>query len=253
MGILYQNIPPLKGNSVTDITPAVTKPIMKGKKRMLQVEPLSLEPYRKKPRMGTFEYEIRDVCTRPDERTEGETIDHAWMMCHASNLKNALLHNDDLPQQNVIYMNNLNLPITSLDVIQETLVITQKCATEVGQQYGVVTYDLNAAKPAMQMQVTDAPKYDDVFSMPGSFHIEMAFFKAIGKIVEESGGPKILTDSDVLAPGSLNDFLNGKHFNRCKRLHPMLALAFEILNFQSFKEASHQNIYLSNKVQSIHS
>lgn len=196
-----------------------------------------------------FSYYISSLSKTPDKRELGENMDFAWMMCHAMNLGNvpmwvgfnALLHTDELPEQVVLYMKNLNMPIISLDVIQETLVTTQKCAKEVGQQYGVVTYDLNAAKPAMQMQVTDAPRYDDVFIMPGSFHVEMVFFKAIGKIIEESGGPKMLTDSDILAPGSPNGFLSGKHFNRCKRLHPMLALAFEILHFESFMEACQQN------------
>lgn len=30
--------------------------------------------------------------------------------------------------------------------------------------------------------------------------------------------------------------ITGKHFNRCKRIHPILALAFEILHFQAFLE-----------------
>ena len=63
----------------------------------------------------------------------------------------ALLHTDNLLEQVILYMNFLNLPITSLDVIQDMLVTTQSCAKEVGQIYGIVTYDLNAAKPAMQM------------------------------------------------------------------------------------------------------
>ena len=111
---------------------------------------------------------------------------------------------------------------------------TQKCAQECGQQYGVVTYDLNAAKPAMQIQVTDSTKFDNFFIMLGPFHIEMAFFKARGKLIDSSGGPEMLTDTDVLASGSMNGFLSGKHFNRCKRLHPLLALSFEVLHFQAF-------------------
>ena len=136
---------------------------------------------------------------------------------------------DNLPQQVVRY-----LPITGLDVIQETLVLTQPCAQECRQPYGVVSYDLNAAKPAMQMQATEKPKYDNVFIMPGVFHVEMTFFKALGKMIEDSGGPTMLIETDVLATGSLNDFLSGKHFNRCKRLHPILGLALEILHFQVF-------------------
>ncbi|KAK7081211.1 hypothetical protein SK128_006131 [Halocaridina rubra] len=46
----------------------------------------------------------------------------------------------------------------------------------------------------------------------------------------------LFTETGVLAPGSLNGFLTGKYFNRCKRLHPLLALAFERLHFRAFLE-----------------
>ena len=41
----------------------------------------------------------------------------------------------------------------------------------------------------------------------------MSFFKALGKYIEYSGGPSMLTETNVLAPGSLNGFLTGKVFN----------------------------------------
>ena len=44
----------------------------------------------------------------------------------------------------------------------------------------------------------------------------------------------ILTDTEILTCGSLNGFLSGKHFNRCKRLHPLLATTLRILHFRSF-------------------
>ena len=85
--------------------------------------------------------------------------------------------------------------------------------------------------------------------MPGPFHIELAFFKAIGKIVEDSVGPEMLTDSGVLAPGSLNGFLQGKYFNRCRLLHSILALALEILHFQEFmKTCSQSNDFSYSKL-----
>ena len=55
-------------------------------------------------------------------------------------------------------MPNLKEPITSLAVVRHTLETTQKCAEECHQEYGVVTYDLNAAKPAMQIQATESPR-----------------------------------------------------------------------------------------------
>lgn len=108
-------------------------------------------------------------------------------------------------KQEVRYMLNLRQPINSLDVIQETIT-AQRCVKECEQQFAVVLYDLNSAKPAMQIQATEKPKFGKVFVMPGTFHNETAFFKAVGKIISHSGGPDILTDTDVLAPGSLNVF-----------------------------------------------
>ena len=140
-----------------------------------------------------------------------------------------------------------------MDSIQETLRITQRCAKECNQKFGIVTYDLNAAKPAMQIQVTEQPQYNDVFIMLGAFHIEMAFFKAIGKLITASGGPDMLTETDVLALGSLNGFLSGKNFNRCKRIHPILALAFEVLHFHAFLKTDEQTDQLERLIQKANS
>ena len=38
----------------------------------------------------------------------------------------------------------------------------QKCAEECMQLYGIVTYDLNAAKPAWQIQVTESPRFENM-------------------------------------------------------------------------------------------
>jgi len=50
---------------------------------------------------------------------------------------------------------------------------------------------------------------------------------------------KILTDTGVLTPGSLNGLLSGKHYNRCKRLHGLLAAAIQILAFLKFLAEQH--------------
>ena len=52
-----------------------------------------------------------------------------------------------------------------------------------------VTYDLLIVKVAMQLQAEEAPKYDDIFVNMGAFHVDMAFFSALGKYLAESGGP----------------------------------------------------------------
>lgn len=62
----------------------------------------------------------------------------------------------------------------------------------------------------------------------------MSYFKAVGKFITDSGLTHILTESGVLAQGSLSGFLNGTNFNRNKQIHPLLAAAFLKLHFNSF-------------------
>ena len=249
MGILYQNIPTVAFPQVAE---APSKKSIDGalkkstRKRTLEIQDLSVAPYHGKSKMRIFDYKNTDVFNLPTgDVVKARHRDLIWMMSHAFGgdelpmwvgLNAKLTADDKLPRQEVYYMPNLRQPITSLDVINQTLITTQRCARECNQEYGVVSYDMNAAKPAMQIQASEKPKFDDVFIMPGTFHVEMAFFKALGKLVEDSGGANMLTEADVLATGSLNGFLTGKHFNRCKRLHPILALAFEILHFLALLE-----------------
>lgn len=76
-----------------------------------------------------------------------------------------------LPKQTVLYMPNIDRSPTSNDVVVETLNITKKCAEECGQKYGLVTYDLDIASRASKIQITESPKFDDVFILFGSFHL----------------------------------------------------------------------------------
>ena len=58
----------------------------------------------------------------------------------------------------------------------------------------------------------------------------MAYFGSRGYILESSGA------AELLFSGSVWGFLAGKHFNRCKRLHPLFSAAIQILHFKHFVE-----------------
>lgn len=64
----------------------------------------------------------------------------------------------------------------------------------------------------------------------------MSLFKVIGKLVEDCSLTQIMVNAGLLASGSVSSFLTGKHFNRCKRLHPLIELTIEILHFEFFLE-----------------
>lgn len=64
----------------------------------------------------------------------------------------------------------------------------------------------------------------------------MAYLKALGKVINDCSLSDIMVEFNLQKGGSLNGFLEGKHFNRCKRIHPLIALGFEMLYFKSFLE-----------------
>ena len=100
----------------------------------------------------------------------------------------------------------------------------------------MVTYDLAVAKIAKQIQATEKPLFNNVFIMFGSFHTEMSYFSSLGRIVELSGGPYVLTKVEAVAPGSLNKFPKGKMYNRCTRAHILFSTALYALHFQIFMQ-----------------
>lgn len=250
MGIFYQNIDPNATGVVaqqptaqpTALADTQLPTLIKKRKRKLEALPEDVEPYRKKPKLDQFAYPSTDYRNLPDISSRARMLDTIFLMSHILspdsvpmwNGFNTRLHHDRLPKQVVHYMPNMNQPITTNAVVADTMRTALKCAKECGQQYALATYDLDVARVAHRIQVTSKPEFETVFVMFGVFHILMCFFRAIGRVIEESGGPAMLTDSGVLAPGSLNGFIQCKNYNRCKRLHPMLALAFETLLFRQF-------------------
>lgn len=248
VGICFQNVPPaaVLQEDETSIASSSNRnsqqqKVKKHTPRAFTKEQKTLEPYRKKPKMSRFNYPERRI-ERPLNLTKVEWRDILWMISIALEPTpmwtgwNAQASEDPLPIHKIAYMDNISLPPTRLDVVVETMKISQKVAEECGEPYALVTYDLAIAKPAMQIQDHDAPLFDNVFISFGAFHITLAYFGCIGYFLDGSGGANILTETGVLAPGSLNGFLLGKHYNRCKRLHPLLATAIQSLHFSSFLE-----------------
>jgi hypothetical protein len=219
VGICYQNVMEPTEYDQSDHADEIPEPRPANAKRSFTAKETVLEPYRKKPKIKTFQYETKEV-PKPLKLTKFEYRDILWMI----NLSlgqtpmwtgwNSLFTEDPLPKQNVLYMENISFPPTRLDVVVETMKISQQVASECDEEYIVVHYDLAIAKPALQIQATESPRFDNIFIAFGPFHICLAYFGALGHFMENSGGPEILIESDVLASGSLNGFLSGRHYNR---------------------------------------
>ena len=240
-GIVYQNIFSNVDDTTEDVSSSTPRP--SGKRTFKQVTPTTsddiVEPYHKKPKISHHEF-LKVEFLPPD--TLSSDINLLWVICKSlfpydiPNWSgwNAQRDTDRNPKQVVRYLKPIPLPPTRTDVVKETLNRALKIAEECGDDHALVTYDLAVAKIAKQIQDTEQPLYDKVFIMFGSFHVEMSFFGALGRLIEGSGGPYVMTEEDVIAPGSLNKFLKGKQYNRCRRAHILFATAMHSLHFERF-------------------
>ena len=70
--------------------------------------------------------------------------------------------------------------------------------------------------------------------MLGNFHVELAFYGALGTFVDGSGIASLLTESGVLAEGSVDAFREGKFYNQCTRIHELFATAMERKFFEKY-------------------
>lgn len=147
---------------------------------------------------------------------------------------NCMMSTDHSEKQQIEYLPPINSSPTSYAIVNETLIMAKEIAEKCHQQHIIVTYDLAIAKMAMQIQEKEKPTFENIFVNLGAFHMEMAFFKTVGKYIDSSGLVEILVQAEVLAGGSMNSYLDSKHFNRCKRLHPLTAAALQILHFEQY-------------------
>ncbi|GBP80748.1 hypothetical protein EVAR_89325_1 [Eumeta japonica] len=221
-------------------------------KKRRTFEEISTEeiPYPKRAKM-TNDLQLSDddlVCIDSQKYTETDNI---WMVIHALKLPhvpmwvgfNSRTYNSDSSEQIISYLTPIKASTTSTSIVLETMLQSKKKIAEELQQPSIqVTYDLAIAKVALQIQATETPKFDNLFIHLGPFYIMMAYFKAIGKVISDCGLTNVKVESNLLANGSVNGFLDGKHFNRCKRLHPLVALGLEILHFESFLQEDNMTL-----------
>ncbi|OXU16633.1 hypothetical protein TSAR_013301 [Trichomalopsis sarcophagae] len=245
VGIFYQNVTDESHNisdNETSIT-AVSPRLAKRRRTFDEIAP-ELLSYTQNPKLVEYllplDNELRNISVKKLDFYK--LVDLAWVMSHFLKIENTPMWvgynsktmKDTSPKQKISYLMPINVSPTNKSVVYETMRQTQEVAKECRQGYMQVTYDLAIANIAYQIKSKEKPNFENIFIHMGSFHVMMAYFKAIGKFIDECGLTQIMIQSDLLASGSLNGFISGKHFNRCKRLHGIVSLALQILHFKEF-------------------
>lgn len=211
------------------------------RRRTFQAIVPDIIPYAKRLRMsGSFTSIAQDESSLPENWQFLQTIDLLHLVSHVFQVPNSpmwtgfncrLLEDNSLKQK-VSYLTPINSSPTNIAVVVNTMEQAQTIGKECNQSYVQVTYDL--AKIALKIQAVEKPRFDNLFIHVGSFHLMMAFFKSLGTFINESGLSHMMIESNIIASGSVNGIIEEKHFNRCKRLHPLMALELQKLHFQEF-------------------
>ena len=110
-----------------------------------------------------------------------------------------------IPQQAVLYMKHIPLSSARDDVIKETMWRSMQVANECGENFAIVSYDLLMAKQTKKIQAEESPEFDDLFIQFVQFHIMLSFLSSLGRIIEGSGGPYVLIEAEIVAPGWIHE------------------------------------------------
>lgn len=251
VGIIYQfknesenlEVPNITHDSEeTEIPTTSTNVRTIRRRRRFDEIPLEVTPYYKKPKVITTLTSLENININTASKENAVVRDLIWMFCLSLMPDitpmwtgfNSQTNIEESSVQIVDYLPQINMSPTSYSVVNETMSLTENIRKQCDQDYIIVTYDLAIAKMAMQVQSEEAPKYDNLIVNLGGFHIQSAFYKALGKFLDCCGVENILIESGVIAAGSINGFISGKHFNRCKRVHTLLSGALQTLHFEMF-------------------
>ncbi|GFX34567.1 uncharacterized protein TNCV_3658051 [Trichonephila clavipes] len=147
-----------------------------------------------------------------------ETIDLLHLLSHFLHVPNtpmgtgfnSKIIKDTSPKQKVSYLTHINFSPTNVAVVTHTMEQAQVVGKECNQTYVQVTYDLAIAKIAYKIQSTSKPQFNNLFIHLGSFHLMMAFFKAIGVFINESGLSHMMIESNIIAFGSVKGLVEDK-------------------------------------------
>lgn len=247
VGIFYQNISDIDSSVSSESRDSTNdSQYQSAAKRRRTLDPIvpALQQYTKKlvfrEKLLPIDNVLRIVSS--DKYDFYKQLDIAWVLSHYCKVLNTpmwvgfchKISNDNSVKQKISYLTPINASPTNPSVVYETMRQSQLIAKECQQTYMQVTYDLQITKVAYQIQSVEKPNFDDLFIHMGAFHTMMAYFKALGKFIDDCGLTHMMVESNLLASGSVNGFIIGKHFNRCKRLHPLVSLGLQVLHIEQF-------------------
>ena len=147
------------------------------------------------------------------------------------------------------YLDTLDSPATDLKTAYE--VLSRGCEIRDRLQLKAVAcvFDQAFYAKAMEVKWKHNTLFDVLIIMMGGFHLLMMLLGVIGSRFSDAGIRELAVQSDVMAKGSMEKVISGKHYNRAVRLHKIMYEALMRVLIQEFESSltDESNAFMLNK------
>lgn len=141
-------------------------------------------------------------------------------------------------------LDTLDSPATDLKTAYEVLCRGCEIKERLGLTAVVCVFDQAFYAKAMEVFWKEQSKFKGtVVNMMGGFHLLLMELAIMGCRFGDAGLRDLAIQSEVVAEGSIDSVLKGKHYNRAVRLHKILHEAISRLLLDDFEVSLSENNY----------
>ncbi|KAJ8042408.1 hypothetical protein HOLleu_13456 [Holothuria leucospilota] len=236
------------------------EPEVRTGRRSFQAQPQSRFNYFHGKRLGPGIFPLDTSLLREDKSLgkDCQKMDFMWMLLRMSSSElqepdysrvqtipswsgfNALQRCVVPPQSSVGYLPCIQSSPTELSTVYSLLMKTMEICTKLEQEEIVVVLDQAIYSKALQIVWKESQRFNKVILRLGAFHTTCVMLGVIGKRFDDAGLRDVLIESGVIAPGSINGVMTGKHYNRATRIFRIVYEALHRLRFLSFAKSLNQ-------------
>ena len=124
---------------------------------------------------------------------------------------------------------------TELATVHEAMERSCALAKALRQEHVIITMDQAVYCKAQEIRWKHPEKFRNVVLRMGAFHTANTFLAVLGKRFGDAGLQDIMVESGVVAAGSVDAVLGGRHYNRGVRAHKIVWEAFSRLRWRKFE------------------
>ncbi len=153
---------------------------------------------------------------------------------------NAALHLSKIPNVSRIgYLPVINASPTELSTVRKVLENASDVAKQLQQEDIVVVFDQAIYAKAQEIlwksQAENPHLFRNIVVRLGAFHTVGVMLAVLGKRFGDAGLHDLLVEAEVVATGSVDAVLGGKHYNRAMRAHKIAAESLQRMRWLEFE------------------